>query len=304
MQISSSQNLVQTVVRLTSHNQAEYNAELIRVSSGKNYQKRSENCQDTARIAELERESRLGTQLAGNLKLGAAWASISEARVTSVLEVTSRIQEIAVGASDATISATARAALVQELDGLIEELVSLANDSYDGTALFGGTGAGNPVAATRDPDGRIVSVAYAAGTDTARSLQAGAGTVEYGIPATGPNGLFADPASGRDLFRAALELRDQIETGGGVPPTALADLAQAYDGVTVALVRTGLQSNRLDDLSLRAEDAALNRQDRLSTLADTDLATAAVRLAELQASLQASLSMAATIGRISLINYI
>lgn len=304
MQIASTQNLAQTVARLTSLSQAEHNAELIRVSSGKNYQQRSENCQETARIAELERETKLGTQLAGNLKLGAAWASVSEARVTSVLEVTARIQEIAVQANDTTISDSARMALAQELDGLVEDLLSLANSTYDGTALFGGTGGENPVVATRAADGRLVSVAYVGGAGASRSFQAGNTTVEYGVAATGSNGIFADLGSGRDLFRSALDLRDQIASGSGVPSTVLAELGQAYDGVTVALVRTGLQSNRLSDLAQQAGEAAVARETRLSGLSDTDLAAAAVRLTELETSLQASLSMAAAMGKISLINYI
>jgi flagellar hook-associated protein 3 FlgL len=303
MQIPSSQNLAQTVSRLNSRNQAEYNAELIRVSSGKNYQSRSENCQETARIAELERDTTLGTQLASNLKLGSAWASVSEARVSSVLEVTARIQEISVQARDTTISESARIALAQELDGLVEDLLSMANETYDGTALFGGTGEGDPVVATRDADGRIVSVAYAGGSDTPRSLQADGTTVEYGIHATGSGGLFADSASGRDLFGTVIDLRDQIMAGNVTDATA-AELGEVYDGVAAALVRTGLQSNRLDSLSQRAEDAALARGTRLSDLSDTDLAASAVRLAELETALQASLSIASTIGKISLINYI
>ncbi|MDX9979326.1 MAG: flagellin [Lentisphaeria bacterium] len=304
MQIASTQNFAQTVARLTSQSQAEHNAELIRVSSGKNYQKRSESCPETARIAELERETKLGTQLAGNLKLGAAWASVSEARVTSVLEVTARIQEIAVRASDTTISETARMALTRELDGLVEDLLSLANSSQDGTALFGGTGGENPVAATRDAEGRIVSVAYAGGADASRSFQAGNTTVEYGVAATGSNGVFADSASGRDLFRSALDLRGQIAAGGAVSAATLAELGQAYDGVTAALVRTGLQDNRLSDLAQQAEAEAVARETRLSGLADTDLAAAAVRLTELETSLQASLSMAAAMGKISLLDYL
>lgn len=304
MQIVSTHNLARTMIRLTSRNQTAYHAELIRVSSGKNHALRSGNCPETARIAELERETVLGDQLVGNLRQGSVWVSVSEARVAGVLDVVARMREIAVEAGDTTTSATARTTLALELDGLLEDLLSLANSTHEGAALFGGTGTESPATAVRDADGRMLSVVYGSGAETVRSLQAGSSVVEYGVTAVGPDGLFAGPGGSQDIFLAAIELRDQIESGGGVEDMPLAELGQAFDRVTLALVRTGLQGNRLEQLSLRAEDAALTRQGELSDLSETDLASAAMRLAELEASLQASLSMAATLGRLSLLNHL
>lgn len=302
----ASHTLADTLANSVAKNQMEYGAEQIRISSGKAYQKRSENCDDAARAAGLQQSRALAAQFQSNIQQATAWTSVTESRLTSIVDQMARVQEIGVEGNDSTLTGSAREALAQELDGLLEDLLAQANAQYDDAPVFGSTGAASePVAATRDANGRLLGVTYAAGTDTARSVQAnGTTSVAYGTCATGPDGVFADSASGRDLFQSVIDLRDQIRTGGAVTDTTLAAVADSCTGATQALLRTGLQGNRLATLEQQAGDLDVVQQKRLSELTDTDLASAISRLSELEASLQASLQMASSVGDMSLAKYI
>ena len=301
----ASHSIAEVMKRSVAANQAELNAEQVRIASGNKHQARSEDCASTARAAEMQQAQAVSSQFQSNIQQVSTWTSITESRLISIVDQMARAREIAVEANDASLSDGARKALVTELDGLLEDMLSQANASFDGMPVFGGLSGAQPVLETRDAAGRITGVAYAAGTDSARSVQVGENaTVSCGVSAAGPAGAFADSTSGRDLFQSLIDLRDEAGANGSVSSATLTDLADAFDGATQALVQTGIQTNRLHTIEQQGQSMDVTRQQSLSDLTDTDMAAAISRLSELEASLQASMQLAVAVGRLSLADYI
>jgi flagellin-like hook-associated protein FlgL len=301
----ASHTISEALAQSVAKNQEAYSAEQIRVASGKKYQLRSAGGVAAAQAANLQQSQSISAQFRSNIQQASTWATVGESRLTSIVDQVARVQEIAVEAGDTTLASDGGTALAEELNGLLDDLLAQANAEFQGSPLFGGAGGTQPATATRDADGHITSVSYASGTDTARTVKADASTVvEYGVSATGPDGVFADSGSGRDLFQSIIDLRDQIESGTAPTDATVGQLSDAFDGVTQALVRTGVQSNRLTTLEQQSQALDVTNQERLSDLEDTDMAAAISRLSQLEASLQASLQLASTIGDFALAKYI
>lgn len=302
----ASNTIAEALARSVARQQTDYATEQIRIASGKKIQRRSEDCLNASLAADLQRGRALNAQTTANLQAASTWVLAGESRLGTIVDQMARAREIAVEAGDATRTADAQRAMVQELDGILEDLLRQANAQQEGARVFGGVnGDEPPITAVRGPDGRIVSVSYADTSDVARSIQIEDGVViSYGTCATGTRGVFADAGTGRDLFQSLIDLRDGIAAGSSPSEPTLAALTAAFDGATEALMQTGLQGNRLQGLVQQAKDVDAAMQERVTELNDTDLVKSISRLGELEAALQASMRMAAALGRFSLADYL
>lgn len=291
--------------RAVVNNKNDLHLQQVRVATGQRYQLRSEQPADAADATRLQQAAATTEQWTRNIAATQTWERATEARLSSITNLVHRTREIAVSSSDVAESDTARQALADELNGILEDLVGHANAKHNGTALFGGTDSAPPVTVTRDTDGEITAVTHSPNSAAARSVQIDSGTVmRHGATATGPNGVFADSATGRDLLQNVIDMRDSLRSGTAIGDTSLDELSGSVDAVTGALAQTGLRQNRLQSVEQHHQATEVNRQNRLSDLRDTDMAEAIGRLSELQASLEASMRMAASGGQLSLSKFI
>lgn len=291
--------------RAVVNNKNDLHLQQLRVATGQRYQLRSEQPADAADATRLQQAAATTEQWTRNIATTQTWERATEARLSSITNLVHRTREIAVSSSDVAESDTARQALADELNGILEDLVGHANAKHNGVALFGGADSAPPVSATRSADGEITAVTHSPNSAAPRSVQIDSETVmRHGATATGPNGVFADSATGRDLLQNVIDMRDSLRSGTAIGDTSLDELSGSVDAVTGALAQTGLRQNRLQSVEQHHQATEVNRQNRLSDLRDTDMAEAIGRLSELQASLEASMRMAASVGQLSLSKFI
>jgi flagellar hook-associated protein 3 FlgL len=78
-------------------------------------------------------------QYTRNVNSGDAWLATADSTLMSVEGIMGRVRDLTVqGANDGAMSAEAKEAIANELDGLKKSLVSLANTSYLGRNVFAG----------------------------------------------------------------------------------------------------------------------------------------------------------------------
>jgi len=129
----------------------------------------------------------------------------------STVSLLQRVQEIIIRGGDATISATDRTALANEVDGLLTQLIDTANISEGGRYIFAGlrTDTKPYVGTDTDADGLIDTVTYNGSMET-KQVEIGNGVyIEGNIPGsttTGSNAVFQTPQV--DLFQVLIDLRD------------------------------------------------------------------------------------------------
>ena len=214
--------------------------------------------------------------------------------------VTSLTQAISLGteAGGPSITSTQRAGLAQQMQGLLSEVVSQANLSLNGTALFGGT-SGTLTPFVPDPTS---TNGYTYAGD-ANSNQATIGD-NLQITVNLPGSSIFSAASG-NVLGSLQQMITAVQSGSA------SDLASANADVTAAISHVGqirasygsniAQLNAQNDV-LSQETVSLTSQQ--ANLVDVDTATAATNLSQAQTTNSAVLAMSAKILPESLLNYL
>ncbi|HLP06541.1 MAG TPA: hypothetical protein VK178_00140 [Opitutaceae bacterium] len=137
------------------------------MASGRRLIDANDDVPATGRVMAYESEKRSLQQYERNAQRGITNISVSSTALTSIKEVANKIFNIAPQAAASGV-AVDQAALAAQIDGLLEQALSLANNQVGGTYLFGSQETSTaPFTATRDVNGRITAVTYTGDTGAA-----------------------------------------------------------------------------------------------------------------------------------------
>ncbi len=190
-------------------------------------------------------------------------------------------------ANQGTLSDNDRLAIANELQGIQNQLVSLANTSYQGVFLFSGTLQTTPFVV----DSSVPSGVRYTGNTGVNKVTVGTGyQVQVNIPGSQ---LFS--ASGSDMFQSMTDLIQSIETNTNID-SSVTEVGKAFTYLTTQRVFYG---NGMDQVSaqqsfLSSEQVQLSSQE--NTIAGADIATVASSLVQTENARQAALQ---AIGRTS-----
>jgi flagellar hook-associated protein 3 FlgL len=230
-----------------------------------------------------------------------------DSTLSSVSDLLIRAKEIAVQANNDTLSPDNRKALGVELQGLRDQMLSLANTrDSSGNFLFGGS------KVTQAP---FISVAGGspqyAGDQTRMSVMVGenrtmpinrTGTDAF-VPVnrTLPDGT----TQGVGFFNVMDDLIKGVNTSdrpkmqGG-----LGELDTLLGGLSMARANIGSGLKGIDQQTGVIEDTVLNLKTTLSSVEDLDYASAITKMNQQMLSLEAAQSSFAKISQLNLFNYI
>ncbi len=137
------------------------------MASGKHLIDPSDDVPATGRVMSYESEKRTLQQYERNAERGLTNISVSFTALTSLKKIGSTIFNLAPAAA-ASGDPDQQTALATQIDGLLEQAFSMANNQVNGTYLFGGQETGTaPFTAARDANGRITGVTYGGTTGAA-----------------------------------------------------------------------------------------------------------------------------------------
>jgi flagellar hook-associated protein 3 FlgL len=230
-----------------------------------------------------------------------------DSSLKSMSDLLIRAKEIAVSAASDTMSPANRQALGVELQGLRDQMLSLANaqDSH-GNYLFSGSRLSKP-AYVQNSAGQVVYQ----GDQTRMHLQVGdqrsvalnrSGTEAFvSVQRTDAKGV----KTNREFFGAI----DDLITGmNKVDHTAMQQGVDELDGllhgVGMAQASVGTDMNVVDQQSQVIDDTKLTLKTTLSNVEDLDMAAAITKMNKQMLSLQASQSSFAKISQLNLFNFI
>jgi flagellar hook-associated protein 3 FlgL len=222
-----------------------------------------------------------------------AWLTAADSaysQMSSVLQQarTSIVAGLNTGANDAN----ANEALAAQLDGLRQSLLGLANSSYNGRPVFGGT------------------TAAGAAYDSSGNYVGDSGSVTRAV---GPNETVTVSASGPDVFGAAgsdvFTMLANFATALRTNPTTLSstDLTQvdtAISRLSTAQATEGATYDRVQAAQAAQTSAGTAMTTQLSGIEDIDPAETAIKLATANTAYQAALQTTAAIGQISLLDFL
>ena len=225
---------------------------------------------------------------------------VADSALGSVVTQLTSALSLAVEGNSGTENASDLTALSQQLGSIRDQVVSLANTSYQGTYIFAGS------------DGNVQPFAVDTSTTPATTTyygdtQVGAVTTENGQQIqTGLAGSAVFVAPGADVMTALNNLVADF-AGGTVSGTASTDIGVLQTALSnVSQQRLSLDSslNRIQTASSFAQTDATNRTATVSTLVSADPATVATQLSSAETQNQALMSVIATVEKQSLFDMI
>lgn len=233
--------------------------------------------------------------------------STAESTLGQVGDALQFARESLVTAGNGALAPADRALIAQQLQGVRDQLVSLAN-RRDGAGgyVFGGQGT---TKAPFDMDGHsVVEQANNLGGPHRGEQQTGIET-SYATSQDGGE-VFLD-AAGRTVFEALDEIIGVLKDPSTSGTDLTAGLSVAGDALDAGLERVLMARTRAGE-QLRAIDAhenalangELDARERLSDLVDLDWAAAISSFQNNQTSLEAAMTTYAQIARLSLFNYL
>lgn len=261
------------------------------IATGKRVVVASDDSGAYARLETLRRADANGEADAANVKLAQGLVAQTDTALESVETQLQRAQEIAVAASNGTLSAVNRAAYGTELGAIVDELLALANTrDVRGQPVFGGADAATPF--VRGSNGTI---SYT-GSGQPTAIPVGDGTsVATGVP--------GDTAFG-DMFATLAAIAASLEAGDAPSAGDTAGLETAVDQVSAARASIGARAIRLDLEATRLSDAKLDREDARNDIEATDISAAITELQKTLTILQATQSSFTKLSGLSLFDYL
>jgi len=254
------------------------------------------------------------TQYGANITTLQSRADTIYSALQTLQTVSSRVGEIATSAATATASTADLANYADEVNTLIQQVVTTANtkDPTTGQYLFGGTASGiAPFTTTTDASGQVTAVTYNGNSSVNRSEIGNGQTAAVDIPgantgASGVRGLITDQQSGADFLNHLISLRDNLQSGNkaAITSTDSVNLQKDENNITYQVANNGVRQNQLTAAATFATNRSQSLDKMISNASSADIMQTMVQLNQAQTSYQAALQSGAKIMQLSLLNYI
>jgi flagellar hook-associated protein 3 FlgL len=204
------------------------------------------------------------------------------------------------------LSETERPALIQEVIGIQQQLVTLSRTSVAGRYIFSGDCDQQPLYALDDSSSGTVT-ALATPTATTVVTDAEGNTIWSGRTAQqifDARTSAGEPDTG-NVFAAVSELLNALRSGDATAAVAaVGSLTKASEHLDIELSFYGAAETRTKAATDSASESMLRLQTNLGDLRDADAAGAAIELTQAATQQQAALSAGAKISKLSLFDYI
>ncbi len=272
-----------------------------RVLTGRKVDQLSDSPVDIKSIQRLNAELTDNQVYLDNIQNGIGWINSSSAALSQLNDLLTEAKNLTVEAANATRSATDRQRIAQQLNGILEQVLSLGNKTYLDSYIFAGTRVDEqPFVAQRDVTGKITSV------DTSGDLS---GKIWRKIAKTERiqiNANIEEIFTGDEgVFNVLIDLRNALHNNDvATIQESLSNLTTLQDKVVAKEAEQGALMNRLEQMQNYLENEKLQNEKTLSDIQDMDITEAIARFQQEQVAYQFGLAVGNQMLRLSLLNYL
>lgn len=289
-------NLTADLLAALSNAEQEQNTAMLEMASGRRVNQPSDDPTAAAMLTENQAQSSAADQYLRSIDSVQAQMQTTDSTLNSVVLALQQAISLGVQGANGTLSDANRASLVNELNGIQGQLVSLANLSFQGQYVFAGTAMQSAPYAldATQPSG----VRYD-GNSGVNTVQVGEGlNVQVNLPGSQ---IFS--AAGGDMFQSVHDLITALQNNTGAD-TAVTNLRSAFDRVTAQRVFYGNAMNQLTSQQTYLKNQKLQLSSQQDTLGGADMAEAATRLLNAQNARTAALEATGRIWQSTLFDYL
>jgi flagellar hook-associated protein 3 FlgL len=264
-----------------------------RLSSGKLVSRASDAPGGAVSAMQLRSEISTTQQYKRNADDGIGWLDTVDTALNSTIAQTHRARELVLqGKSAATAgSAEAREAIAVEIDNLRQSMVGLANSTYLGRPVFGGTTPGN---VAYNPDGTYAG-------DSGEVKRTVGPNTKVRVDSSGPE-VFG--TGNTQLFKVLSDVADHLRNNPSALGDDLKNLDTAFNRVQSGLSNVGAHYNQVTRMQQTADDNVIHLTQSLSNIEDIDLPKEITDLQLQQTAYQAALAAGARVVQPSLLDFL
>jgi flagellar hook-associated protein 3 FlgL len=264
------------------------------IASGSRITKPSDDPIGAAQSLSLQESLDQSTQYGKNIDQASAWLNASDLALGSVTSALHRARELAVQASNGTLSASDRTAIQAEVTQLQAHVLDMSHSKVGAEFLFSGTRSDQPGYTQATPSGPV------------GVYQGNLAQVQREVSPGGTVAVNVDPTTTFDPLFAAL---NQLQAGitandSSVMQASLGSFDTALNAVSTARATIGARENRLENLKMQQDSVSVNLTGLLSNVKDVDMASAITNFSMAQLVYQASVKASAQTMQMSLLDYL
>jgi flagellar hook-associated protein 3 FlgL len=225
---------------------------------------------------------------------------VADSTLNSVVTQLTSALSLAVAGSNGTENPSDLSSLSQQLAGIRDQVVSLANTSYQGTYIFAGS-QGNVKPFSVDASSSPAVTTYNGDSHENMVLTESGQQLQISLP-----GSTVFSAPGADVMSALNNLIADFSgvSASSTTSTDMGVLKSALDNVSHQREILGSSLNQLENASTYAQTDAVNRTAAVSTLVASDPATVATQLSAAETQNQALMNVISAVEKQSLFNYL
>jgi flagellar hook-associated protein 3 FlgL len=261
----------------------------------------SDNPAAAASLMSLNSNIARTQQYQTNASDGMSWLQVGTSTLNQVLSTLESAQQAVQGLSGDALSGqqSAITGVATVLNSDRQQLISLANTTYAGQAIFSGTG---NVSQAYDSNGNYIGGGNAPTRTVGPGVSiavAATGPSVFGSGSTdllGPNGILAQVA--QDVTTGTSASLQAAET------TGLSSIQSAIQQVTAAAAQLGANYQQMQAFSTQATSTLTTLQQQVSSTDSVNIAQASTQLTQDQDSYQAALWATSKIEDQSLVQYL
>jgi flagellar hook-associated protein 3 FlgL len=251
------------------------------LSSGRTINNPSDNPAAAAAVVFNHDQSSQDAQFLQNISTLQGRFQTADSTISNVVEVLTQALSLGTEGANGTLSATDRQAIATEVQGLLTQAVGLANTTYQGAYLFGGTNV------TQQPfvvDAVTGAVTYQGNPNTTAVEISQGNSITANVPG---DQLFLN-ASG-SVLGALQDLYTALNTGNNMP-AAVTEVQNALTQLDTQRVTYGNALNQINLSESFLNQDKLNLSEQENTLEGADLSVVASNFSQAQLADQATLS--------------
>ena len=271
------------------------------MSTGRQITKPSDDPSGTVRALQLRADLKRNTQYAASAGDALGWMSTADSTYTQLVTISQKARTLTVQALNSGASTgDSNSAIGDEIDAIRSQMVSLANTTYNGRPIFGGTTT-STTAYTDNGDG---TVSYNGDSGTVMRQVGDTTTVQ--INQNGPD-VFGDNTAGTSVFDVLQNISNKLHdptTYGQITGSDLDAIDAAVRTISTAQAKEGATYNRVTTSQAAQTTTTLALTSELSDIQDIDIAKQAVLVSTANVNYQAALQTTANIRQISLLDFL
>jgi len=296
VQLRLNPDIYQTVLQGIEQLQQNENTDLEQMSSGKRFSDLSDDPVAVAQLVRNEAQTSNVDQYLQNVSTLQNTLQVADSALNSVVTSLSQAISLGVQGSNGTLNDSDRQTIATQVSGIEQQILSLANTTYDGNYLFAGT------AVTTQPftqDSSSPSGVTYNGNGSTNSVQIGDG--EY-IPVNLSGSQVFTP-SGSDVFAALQGLVTALQNGGDVAG-ATTQLQQVFNRFNTQRTFYGATLSRLQSTQDYLNQEKVQLSSAQDNVEGADMSSVISNYVQAETALDASYQAAGQISRMSLLDYL